>query len=272
MNVARAARALGLPVRAIAVAGGLAGHLLDELLDEEKIPHKFAFIQATTRTNLTVVGKRGGVRRKIAAGPSVTKKERDAFAALFHREIGGCSAAVLSGSLPSRFPVKEFSGLVLQAQRSGALTVVDARGQGLKAALELGVDVIKPNRLEAEEILGFKLSSRPMLRKALRSFSRYGIKKVLISLGRDGMAASDGEKEFLVSTPFVATGHAVGCGDAALAGFLSMHLKGRDLDVCVRYAVACGYANARAGIPGGIIKKGADQAFTMLMKRKVVWL
>ena len=168
--------------------------------------------------------------------------------------------------------MKEFAALIVHAQRSGALTVVDTRGAALKAALGSGVDVIKPNRQEAEDVLGFKLSSRAMLRKALRSFVRYGIKKVLISLGRDGIAASDGEEEFLMSTPVVTTGHAVGCGDAALAGFLSMHLKGKDFPVCVAYAAACGHANARANIPGGIIKKNVEQAFRALMRRKVIWL
>ena len=272
MNVARAARALGASVRSIGVAGGPAGCLLDELLDKEKIPHEFFLIQGVTRTNQTVVGKSGGVRRKIGAGPFVTKKERDAFAAFCCREARHAPVVVFSGSLPLKFPVKEFSNLVFHAQHPGVLTVVDSRGPALKAALELGVDVIKPNRGEAEDVLGFKLSSRAMIRKALRSFVRYGIKKVLISLGSDGLAASDGEKEFLMSTSAVTGGHAVGCGDAALAGFLCAHLKGKDLLGCAAYAAACGHANVRADVPGGIIKKNVEQALGVLMGRKVIWL
>jgi len=272
VNVARAARVLGVPVRSIGVAGGTAGRLLDDLLDEEKILHSFFPIEGITRTNLTIVGKRGGVRRRIGPGPVVIKKERDAFAGICCREAKRAAAVVFSGSLPPRFPVNEFSAMVLDAQRSGALTVVDTHGPALRAALELGVDVIKPNRQEAEEVLGFKLCSRGMIRKALRSFTGYGIKKVLISLGKDGMAASDGATGVLVETPVVATGHAVGCGDAALAGFLSAHLKGKDFPVCVVYAAACGYANMSADVPGGIIKKNVEHVFSALMRRKVIWL
>jgi 1-phosphofructokinase family hexose kinase len=272
VNVARAARALGASVRAIGMAGGPEGCRLDALLDEEKIPHRFSLIQATTRVNVTTVSIKGGLRRKIGGSPVVTKKERDAFEVLFHREARRSSAVVFSGSLPLKFPLKAFSALITQAQRSGSLTVVDTSGAALRAILGLGVDIIKPNRREAEEVLGFRLSSRTMLRKALRSFIRCGIKRVLISLGRDGIAASDGDNEFLLSTPIVTTGHAVGCGDAALAGFLSAHFKGKDFNACTGYAAACGYANALADVPGGIIKKDAETAFRTLMKRKVVWL
>jgi fructose-1-phosphate kinase PfkB-like protein len=108
-----------------------------------------------------------------------------------------------------------------------------------------------------------------MVRKALRTFIGYGIKKVLISLGPDGLAASDGEKEFWVKMPVVKTGHAVGCGDAAVAGFLSAQARRKDFSLCVAYAAACGSANMRADVPGGIIKKNVQHAFT---RRKIIWL
>jgi tagatose 6-phosphate kinase len=269
VNVARAAKALGVSVRAIGVAGGSAGHLLGELLDQERIAHAFSPIEGATRTNVTTVGKNGSVRRKVEPGPRMTKKERDAFALVCGCEIRRSSAVVFSGSLPLKFPVKEFASMLAQAQASGVITVVDTRGSALQTALDLGVDIIKPNREEAEDVLGFKLSSRAMIRKALRTFIGYGIKKVLISLGKDGLAASDGQKGLLVSLPVVTTGHAVGCGDAALAGFLSAHFKGKDLGGCAAYAAACGYANARADVPGGIIKKNIQFGF---MRRKFVWL
>ena len=269
VNVARAVRALGVPVFAIGVAGGASGSLLVELLDAEKIPHNFLRIQGTTRTNLTMVDKNGVVRRRMGTGPVLTKKERDGFAVFCGPDIRRSSAVVFSGSLPLKFPIKAFSALIVHARRSGAFTVVDTSGPALKAVLDLGVDVIKPNRQEAEDILGFKLSSEALVRKALRTFIGYGIKKVLISLGEKGIAASDGEKDLWVKTPMIRKGHTVGCGDAALAGFLSEHMKGKDFCACVAYAAACGCANVGAGVPGGIVKKNIQHAFS---RRKIVWL
>lgn len=269
INVARAAGVLGLPAHALSVAGGTSGRLLGELLDEERIAHTFLGIKGDTRTNVTVVSKKGVVRRRIEAGPVLTGKERDAVAVFLRRRIRRFSAAVFSGSLPSGFPVKEFAALVSAARSSGVLTVVDTSGPALKAVLGLGVDVIKPNRREAEDVLGFKLSSRARLRKALRTFRSYGIKKVLISLGSGGLAASDGADDLLVTVPVVRTGHAVGCGDAALAGFLSAHFSGRDLRACAALSAACGHANMRTDLPGGIVKKNVQYAFS---RRKVVWL
>ncbi len=269
VNVARTLRALAVPARAIAVAGGVSGKLLDALLDEENIAHILLPVKGLTRTNSTVVGKDGVVRRKLGPGPVLTKKERDAFKAIYLREIKGAHAVVFSGSLPLKFPVKEFAEMVSRAKCPGCMSVVDTRGPALASVLDLGVDVIKPNRQEAEDVLGFKLSSRSMIRKALRTFIRCGIKKVLISLGEQGIVASDGSQELWVRVPVLKTGHTVGCGDAALAGFLSAHFKANDFSASVAYAAACGYANVLAGRPGCVISKNIQHALT---RRKIVWL
>jgi 1-phosphofructokinase family hexose kinase len=269
VNVARALEALNVPARSIGVAGGPAGRLLQEYLDQEKINHIFLPIKGSTRTNLTMIGRDGVVRRKIEFGPVMTKKERVAFAALFCREIRPFSTVVFAGSLPLKFPIRDFLSLVTSAQHSGSAVVVDTHGLALKAALGLAVDCIKPNQKEAEEVLGFKLSSRARMRKALRTFIGYGIKKVLISLGPEGLVASDGQKELWVRTPVVSQGHAVGCGDAALAGFLSADVRSKNFQTCVAYAAACGYANMLCGVPGKIVKKNIQYA---LSRRKLIWL
>lgn len=272
VNVARALKALGVPVTAVAPAGGAAGRLLGEVLEEENIAHQLSPAKKETRTNVTMVCRNGAVRRRIDAGPALTRKEQEALVLLCTRAARSCAAVVLSGSLPLNFPLKVFKGLVLGLHRPGVLAAVDTRGPALEATLELGVDIIKPNREEAEAVLGFRLSSPDKIRKALRTFISYGIKKVLISLGSDGLAASDGKKELLVRLPAITTGHAVGCGDAALAGFLSAELRDRGFSACVVHAAACGHANAHGDVPGGITQKDVRYAYTLFQKRKILWL
>ena len=269
VNVARALKALGVSAEAVGVAGGASGLLLGEFLDREKIRHRFFPVEGVTRINVTTVGKNGAVRRVLEPGPVLIKKERDAFLAFCSSEMRRSSAVIFSGSMPVKFPVSEFACMVSRAQAVGALAVVDTSGPALKGVLDLGVDVIKPNRKEAEDVLGFKLSSRAMIRKALRTFVRYGIKKVLISLGEEGVAACDGRDALLVRTAVVTSGHAVGCGDAALAGFLAAHFKRQKFPACVAYAAACGSANMRADVPGGIVKKNIQDA---LRRKEILWL
>ncbi len=152
---------------------------------------------------------------------------------------------VFSGSLPPGFPVTEFTGLVRMARREGAITAVDTSGTALRAAARLGVDIVKPNREEAEALLGFKLSSKPAITKALHTLHGYGIKKVLISLGSKGLAAFDGKYEVLAKVPVVRNGMPVGCGDAALAGFIVALIDGKDLKTCADRAAACGAENMK---------------------------
>jgi fructose-1-phosphate kinase PfkB-like protein len=135
--------------------------------------------------------------------------------------------------------------MVRRTRKAGVLTAVDTRGPALAAILGLGVDVIKPNRAEAAEVLGMRLARRADVKKALRIFHGYGIKKVLISLGRDGVAAFDGTREVWGRTPVVRGGHTVGCGDAALAAFVAGCLDGDDLEGCAMRAAQSGAANIR---------------------------
>lgn len=252
INVARAARALGLDVKAVGVEGGVTGWMLEGLLKQEGLPHQFFVVHGATRINTTRIARDGAVTRDIRPGPVLQAAERKAFAVFFARQLKGCAAVVFSGSLPSRFPVSAFVSLIRCARRNGALVAVDTSGKALAAAIKEGVDVIKPNREEAGEALGFRLSSKACIRKALRSFQGCGIKKALISLGEDGMAAFDGRAEVWVKLPAVRGGHGVGCGDAALAGFLAAQLAGKDFKGSVRQAAVCGRAAMTADKPGGI--------------------
>ncbi len=255
INVARAARALGMDVSAIGVEGGVTGWMLEELLQQEGLPHRFFVVDGATRVNTTRIAKSGTVTRDFQPGPLLREPERKAFAKFFSGQLKGRAAVVFSGSLPPGFPVASFTALIRAARRSGALVVVDTSGAALAAALKEAPDVIKPNREEAGEALGFRLSSRAHIRKALRSFQGCGIKKALISLGRDGMAAYDGREEAWVKLPVVRGGHGVGCGDAALAGFLAAQLKGKNFRASVRQAAVCGRAAMAADKPGGIKRR-----------------
>ena len=255
INVARAARALGVEVKAVGIEGGVTGWMLEGLLQQEGLPHQFFVVDGATRVNTTKIFKSGAVRREFQPGPVLGEAERRAFTAFFKAQLKGCASVVFSGSLPPGFPVAAFTALIRCVRQSGAMVVVDTSGAALVAALGEGVDVIKPNAQEAGEALGFRLSSKAHISKALRSFHGYGIKKALISLGKDGMAAFDGQEEVWVKLPVVRGGHGVGCGDAALAGFLAAQVEEKSFRASVRQAAVCGRAAMKVDRPGGIKRR-----------------
>ncbi len=138
---------------------------------------------------------------------------------------------VFSGSLPEGVGVKDFSLLLRTALACGAETAADVSGDALKAALDEGVSLIKPNGDEMERLLGdegirIPENLRPSERiEALTDFAseiseRYGT-AVLLTLG--GKGASYVTSETAVFSPsfrLPAARRCKGAGDAFLGAFL----------------------------------------------------
>ncbi|MBF0330719.1 MAG: bifunctional hydroxymethylpyrimidine kinase/phosphomethylpyrimidine kinase [Candidatus Omnitrophica bacterium] len=217
------------------------------------------------RVNTTIVDAQGRVTRVIEPGPTASRAAQACFLRAFPASLGRSEFVIFSGSLAPGMKPDFLIKLIDRVQQQGIRCAVDTSGVALDAIVKHGVDLVKPNRPEAEALLGYRLSSPARVSKALRSLAGCGIKDVLISLGKDGLAGYDGRDEVFVSTEAVVGGHAVGCGDAALAGFVRARLAKKDFKACVRYAAACGAAAAAVDIPAGIILKDV-KAF----ERKIV--
>ena len=106
--------------------------------------------------------------------------------------------------------------------------------------------LIKPNREEAEEILGKRLRRRASLIKAMRMLTAQGSAIAILSLGSEGalMAAAGDSGVWWAQPPMVKTDSAVGAGDSLVGGFLVGWSRGKTLPEAFRLGVACGTATA----------------------------
>ena len=83
-----------------------------------------------------------------------------------------------------------------------------------------------------------------------------GIQLAAISLGADGIIASDGGQTWYGKLHMPRVTNIVGCGDSALAGMALAINSGLGLPEMLRWGVACGAANTQT--PGaGFIQKEA---------------
>jgi tagatose 6-phosphate kinase len=196
----------------------------------------------------------GRVTRVIGAGPCWSKKDRQGFQGFFIRALDRASVLVLSGRLPRGVPADYYAGLIREAKARGITVFLDTSGQALRAGVEAGPTAVKPNREEAEELLGYGLSSRRLIRNALQSLRECGMKMVLLTLGEQGLAVTQGKRSYFVKIPRIRCGHAVGCGDAALAGFIAGWRRKQGPVRCARLAAACGTASLLSDVPAGITK------------------
>jgi tagatose 6-phosphate kinase len=102
--------------------------------------------------------------------------------------------------------------------------------------------VVKPNRQEAEQIVGFGVSSVDDAARAAATLGARGPSCVVLSLGAEGAMVWTQQQAFFLKAPKVEAKNTVGAGDCLLAGFAIGLLRSWPIEECARYAVACGTA------------------------------
>jgi sugar/nucleoside kinase (ribokinase family) len=120
--------------------------------------------------------------------------------------------------------------------------------------------VIKPSLKDAAEIWGVGQSPGDYVAR----FHEHGARQVLLTLGRDGVIASDGQTiQRLPAVPIEAT-DTVGAGDAFTAGALAALLDGHDLFTAARVGMVVASYKLRAPEYSGPLPRMAvlvEQAF-----------
>jgi 1-phosphofructokinase/tagatose 6-phosphate kinase len=243
VNVARALRALGQPVIATGVAGGPTGTRIVEHLTDEGILNDFVRIREESRTSTAVVDPTSGEQTEINEhGPHVSEAELDLFVDKLLYLAKGAAVCVFAGSLPRGVDAGLYGRLIEEMRRLGVTTVLDSEGEPLLVATRKGPDVVTPNELEAEGLVGREFSDSDDRRRALEEMVEMGAREGLMTLPDGCMAVlGEGERQLYRATlePLEPVS-SVGSGDAFLAGFVAARYGGRDDEDCLRFAVACG--------------------------------
>ena len=160
---------------------------------------------------------------------------------------------VFAGSLPRNVDTAVYERLIREVRRLGVTAVVDTDGEPLRRAVRAEPDVISPNVLEAEELVGHEFNDEEDHLIAVREMCEQGAGEALMTL-TDGSYAHVGGALYRVridpdAIEPVAT---VGSGDAFLAGFVAARYQDRELEEALAYAVACG-AESTEHLGAGLI-------------------
>ena len=247
INVARVIHELGGHTIAYAVAGGEDGLILRELMNRLAIPHNFLTVQGSTRNNYKIRTARPRALTEInAAGPVVSAAHLDALAQRFLGRRPPFRCVAFCGSLPPGVPSTIYRRWIRALRLRGIPTVLDASGGALQHGLAGRPWCIKPNRQEAEELLGRRLARTKTLIDAAQGLLGRGPSVVILSLGREGavLASSHPPAVWVARPPVVKVESAVGAGDSLVGGFLVGWAMGLTLLESFRLGVACGTASA----------------------------
>lgn len=116
-------------------------------------------------------------------------------------------------------------------------TVSTVKGKKVKDFIG-AFHTIKPNRIEAEELTGIKINGTGDIKKAINYFLDSGVKRVFISLGKNGVYYGDSEDVGYIPPQEIKMVNATGAGDAFIAGLVYSYLNDFSSKDSTRFSMA----------------------------------
>jgi 1-phosphofructokinase family hexose kinase len=256
VNVARMLKTLGEPVIATGFAGGPTGTQITAQLADESILHDFVRIREESRTNTSVVDPTSSEQTEInEQGPTVDADEIEQFREKLLYLARGAQIVVLAGSLPRGIEPDFYAQLVRDLRKLDVTTIVDSDGEALRLAVRAEPDVVSPNLVEAEELVGHEFNDDGDRAGAVHEIVSLGARSAIMTL-REGCWAQvlvDGSPHlYHVTVPEVEAVASVGSGDAFLAGYIASRYRGLSPAECLCFGVACG-AESTGRLGAGLI-------------------
>jgi 1-phosphofructokinase family hexose kinase len=254
-HVAMVLQTLGGRPRWIGPCGGASGSELLARLSALEIQATAVTTRQATRTNLEIVEDDGTVTEILEPGSVASPDEWEEFESACGKlfaEGGENASVIFSGSLPANAEPGLYAGLIARARKCGCKTFLDTSGEPLRMALGEKPDFVKPNRQEAEQLLGTPIRSFSDAVSSLRNLLRFGAQSAALSLGSEGLLFCPSTDAPLIYAPAVSVQprSTVGCGDSALAGFAFGIASVYSPQETLLLAAACGVANCSADSPG----------------------
>ena len=244
--------------------GGKTGEFIEEKLNEYNIRQDFVKIQGDTRECIAIITDDLTQTEILEPGPEVKISEQDEFIKKYTELIKDSDIIVASGSLPRNIPKDFYGKLIKMANDLGKKFLLDTSGELLKEGIKAKPFFIKPNKDEIEALTGRKIESVEDAIAEIKEFHKQGIELVVISLGSDGSVAGYNNKFYKVNVPKVNSVNPVGSGDSYVGGIAVALQRGYNIEDMLKYASACGTANALEEETGFVNKNTVEDLFNQI--------
>ena len=244
------------------------GSLFEKALDKEGIPFSFIWNPGRVRENYKFIDGKGVLTEVNEEGREVAGEKLRDLLDFVRVQAAKSEAAVISGGAPKGTPASFYKDLITAA-KGAKIVAADTYGDRLKAALEAGVDLIKPNLDELSATLGGEFSARNEQLAGARALAKAGAKHVLLSLGGEGSILTDGEETYYAEGVRVAVESTVGAGDAMLAAATKSLAEGLPLAEILRRAAAAGTASVTERSDPSFKKETYDKIYALTKVTKL---
>ncbi|WWF46393.1 1-phosphofructokinase [Pseudomonas trivialis] len=219
LNVAQVLADLGHQLSVSGFLGDANPQAFDALIAHRGFGDAFVRVPGETRSNIKIAEHDGRVTDINAPGPLVSEQAQAQLLELL-TEIGPrFDAVVVAGSLPRGVSPQWFQALLETLKAQGLKVALDTSGEALRADLQAGPWLVKPNTEELAEALG----NAP---DAISRLQQMGVEHVVVSDGAAGVSWYSPAATLHATPPKVTVASTVGAGDSLLAGMLHGLLNG----------------------------------------------
>ncbi len=241
LNVAIGVARLGGEAYATGFMYNENGVMFERALDKEGVPFAFVWNSGRVRENYKCIDKKSMLTEINDVGGQVAPEKLAELMHMIRNFSSRSDVTVISGGLPRGVDTSYYRE-IFRTVDPHSLRIADTEGAKLFAALEAGIDLVKPNLEELQETLGREFKDKNDMLSGCRELLDRGAKIVLLSLGRDGAVITNGSKNYYCKSINVAVNSTVGAGDGMVAAAAAMLQKGADLPEILRAGVAAGTA------------------------------
>lgn len=241
LNVAIGVSRLGADAYATGFMYNENGAMFERALDKEGVPFAFVWNSGRVRENYKCIDKRSMLTEINDVGGQVANEKLAELSHMIRNLSSRSDVTVISGGLP-RGVDASFYREIFRVVNPKSLRIADTEGAKMFAALEAGIDLVKPNLEELEGTLGREFRDKDDMLAGCREILDRGAKMVLLSLGKDGAVITNGTKNYYCKSINVAVNSTVGAGDGMVAAAAVMLQQGADLPDILRAGVAAGTA------------------------------
>jgi tagatose 6-phosphate kinase len=266
VNVAWALKRLGADVKLLSTVGGTSGEQLREQVEREQIDAEWVTTAQPTRVCTTIIDTPcGSITELVENTPPASDAELAAFLAAFERLARDAQLVLLTGSLPTGTPETYYRDLL---RRVPCPMLLDFRGAGLVAALEVKPLLVKPNREELLQTCQAHGKSVEVT-AGIEWLRRGGAQWVLITDGGGEIFAAGAEANLRIMPPRVSVVNPIGSGDCLLAGIAWGLQENRPMDEAIRLGVAAASLNASELLPARLYPAAVRSVAASLAVKKV---
>ncbi len=251
LNVARAARALGVSVRLTGIVGnGPVARAIVRGARARGVQVDPVRVEGPVRVCTLIVDPEGGETVINEPGPAVDAQTAKKLHVRVRTALRRATMVILTGSLPPGLH-SEFYGDVIRQAR-GIPTILDAARDVLTLGLAAHPFLVKVNHPELQDALACELNTLDAVRQAALELRGATGPAVLVTLGVRGALLVTGDGTWQLVPPQVQRMNTIGAGDSLTPGLAAGIVRGLSLLEAVRLGVAAAAADVTTLLPGTV--------------------